>query len=168
MPRPISHPPRCLIMPLLWRRSQHQRYLCPHHTTHTSNSPPYMQKPNLILNVDGVIATCFVDLLRYSGAFTRLALLVACYSLVLLFLLPISSEEAQEYIEIGTLNGLFVLGRTIGNIGEPSTHTHTKHLIALYFSSSPGHYLDQKRLKQGLYRHPWDDIAYLQPDSNAA
>jgi len=27
-----------------------------------------------------------------------------------------------------------------------------------------GHYLDQKRLKQGLYRHPWDDIAYLNPD----
>lgn len=28
------------------------------------------------------------------------------------------SEEAQEYIEIGTLNGLFVLGRTMGFIGE--------------------------------------------------
>ena len=27
-----------------------------------------------------------------------------------------------------------------------------------------GHYLDQKRLKQGLYRHPWDDITYLHPD----
>ncbi|KAJ1839634.1 ATP citrate lyase subunit 1, partial [Coemansia sp. RSA 486] len=26
-----------------------------------------------------------------------------------------------------------------------------------------GHYLDQKRLKQGLYRHPWDDISYLNP-----
>ena len=26
-------------------------------------------------------------------------------------------EEAQEYIEIGTLNGLFVLGRTVGFIG---------------------------------------------------
>lgn len=81
------------------------------------------KKPNLILNVDGVIATSFVDLLRHSGAFT--------------------SEEAQEYIEIGTLNGLFVLGRTIGFIG---------------------HYLDQRRLKQGLYRHPWDDISYLTPE----
>ena len=30
-----------------------------------------LQKPNLILNVDGVIATSFVDLLRHSGAFTR-------------------------------------------------------------------------------------------------
>ncbi|KAJ2036300.1 ATP citrate lyase subunit 1, partial [Coemansia sp. RSA 2337] len=46
------------------------------------------------------------------------------------------------YARIGTLNGLFVLGRSIGFIG---------------------HYLDQKRLKQGLYRHPWDDISYLNP-----
>ena len=28
-----------------------------------------------------------------------------------------------------------------------------------------GHYLDQKRLKQGLYRHPWDDISYVLPES---
>ena len=42
---------------------------------------------------------------------------------------------------IGVMNGLFVLGRTIGLIG---------------------HVLDQKRLKQPLYRHPWDDIAYLE------
>ncbi len=27
-----------------------------------------------------------------------------------------------------------------------------------------GHYLDQKRLKQGLYRHPWDDISYMIPE----
>lgn len=81
------------------------------------------KKPNLILNVDGVIACSFVDLLRHSGSFTR--------------------EEATEYIEIGSLNGLFVLGRTIGFIG---------------------HYLDQRRLKQGLYRHPWDDISYLSPE----
>ncbi|KAB7494147.1 ATP-citrate synthase [Armadillidium nasatum] len=77
------------------------------------------KKPNLILNVDGVIGVSFVDLLRHSGVFTR--------------------EEADEYISIGTINGLFVLGRSIGFIG---------------------HHLDQKRLKQGLYRHPWDDISY--------
>lgn len=29
------------------------------------------KKPNLILNVDGVIATCFVDMLRNCGSFTR-------------------------------------------------------------------------------------------------
>lgn len=49
-------------------------------------------------------------------------------------------QEAEEYVSIGTLNGLFVFGRTCGFIG---------------------HYLDQKRLKQGLYRHPWDDISYI-------
>ena len=27
-----------------------------------------------------------------------------------------------------------------------------------------GHYMDQKRLKQGLYRHPWDDISYVLPE----
>lgn len=58
------------------------------------------QKPNLILNVDGLIGAAVVDLLRCSGCFT--------------------TEEAQEYIEIGALNGLFVLGRTVGFIGEAS------------------------------------------------
>ncbi|OAD55728.1 ATP-citrate synthase [Eufriesea mexicana] len=81
------------------------------------------KKPNLILNVDGIIACAFVDMLRNSGSFIR--------------------EEAQEYIEIGAINSLFVLGRSIGFIG---------------------HYMDQKRLKQGLYRHPWDDISYVLPE----
>jgi len=52
-----------------------------------------------------------------------------------------TSAEVQDYLDIGVMNGLFVLGRTIGLIG---------------------HVLDQKRLKQPLYRHPWDDIAYLE------
>ena len=41
-------------------------------------------------------------------------------------------EEASEYIEIGSLNGLFVLGRTIGFIGKQSiniTHTITLYII---------------------------------------
>ncbi|KAA3677397.1 ATP citrate (pro-S)-lyase, partial [Paragonimus westermani] len=80
------------------------------------------KRPNLILNVDGMIGVAMVDLLRHCGHFTR--------------------EEADEYMSIGTLNGLFVLGRSIGFIG---------------------HYLDQKRLHQGLYRHPWEDISYLIP-----
>ncbi|KAJ6096413.1 hypothetical protein N7486_007159 [Penicillium sp. IBT 16267x] len=80
------------------------------------------KKDNLILNVDGCVAVCFIDLLRNCGAFTP--------------------EEAEDYIRMGVLNGLFVLGRSIG-------------LIA--------HYLDQKRLRTGLYRHPWDDITYLLP-----
>ncbi|RWS26815.1 ATP-citrate synthase-like protein, partial [Leptotrombidium deliense] len=85
------------------------------------------KKPNLILNVDGMIGVAIVDLLYHSGCFTP--------------------EEAQEYIEIGALNGLFVLGRSIGFIG---------------------HFLDQKRLKQGLYRHPWDDISYVLPETQFA
>lgn len=76
------------------------------------------KRDNLILNVDGCIGICFVDLLRNE----------------------MPKEEADEYIRMGALNGLFVLGRSIGLIG---------------------HYLDQKRLRQGLYRHPWDDIAFL-------
>jgi len=79
------------------------------------------KKANLILNVDGCIAVCFVDMIRSCGAF--------------------SQDEGTELIRNGCLNGLFVLGRSIGFIG---------------------HHLDQKRLKQGLYRHPWDDISYLE------
>ena len=70
------------------------------------------KKATLILNVDGCIAACFVDLLRDCGAFDR--------------------AEADELIANGCLNGLFVTGRTIGFIG---------------------HFIDQKRLKQGLYRY---------------
>ncbi len=51
-----------------------------------------------------------------------------------------SLEEANEYIKIGVLNGLFVLGRSVGLIG---------------------HFIDQNRLKQGLYRHPTEDISYI-------
>ena len=45
--------------------------------------------------------------------------------------------EIQDIVKIGYLNGLFVLARSIGLIG---------------------HALDQKRLQQGLYRHPWDEV----------
>jgi ATP citrate (pro-S)-lyase len=76
------------------------------------------KRNNLILNVDGCIGVAFADMLRSE----------------------MPRDEADMYIELGALNGLFVLGRTIGLIG---------------------HHLDQKRLKQGLYRHPWDDIAYM-------
>jgi len=76
------------------------------------------KRGTLILNVDGCIGICFVDLLRSE----------------------FSKKEADEYITMGALNGLFVLGRSIGFMG---------------------HHLDQKRLKQGLYRHPWEDIAYM-------
>ena len=76
------------------------------------------KKDNLILNVDGCIGICFVDMLRNE----------------------MPKTEADEYFKMGALNGLFVVGRTIG---------------------MTAHFLDQKRLKQGLYRHPWDDITYM-------
>jgi len=81
------------------------------------------KKNTLILNVDGTIGCAFVDLLRGCGAFTR--------------------KEADNFVKYGCLNGLFVLGRSIGLIG---------------------HYLDQVRLNQPLYRHPWDDISYISDD----
>ncbi|MFH1530918.1 MAG: citrate/2-methylcitrate synthase [Pseudomonadota bacterium] len=51
-----------------------------------------------------------------------------------------SKAEIDEVLSMEGLNALFVLGRTIGMMG---------------------HVFDQKRLKQPLYRHPWDDILYI-------
>ncbi len=48
--------------------------------------------------------------------------------------------EIADIVKIGYLNGLFVLARSIGLIG---------------------HALDQKRLQQPLYRHPWDEVLYI-------
>jgi ATP-citrate lyase alpha-subunit len=80
------------------------------------------KKNSLILNVDGCIGILFVDILLSTGIY--------------------SDQEINEVIGIGTLNGIFVLGRTIGMIG---------------------HFLDQKRLDTRLYRHPWDDVLYMLP-----
>lgn len=79
------------------------------------------KKDTLILNVDGAIAVAMVDMLRDSGAFT--------------------AEEAQEYIDLKFLNGLFIVARSIGFVG---------------------HHLDQRRLRSALYRHPGEDIFYTQ------
>lgn len=38
-------------------------------------------------------------------------------------------EEAEEYVNIGTINGLFVLGRSMGFIGES-----VSYLLCVYFS----------------------------------
>jgi len=75
--------------------------------------------PNLVLNVDGCIGAAWLDLLAGCGRF--------------------SPAEAAQVVVVGTLNGLFVLARSIGLIG---------------------HALDQKRLGEGLYRHPWDSVLY--------
>lgn len=78
------------------------------------------KRGNLILNVDGCIGITFLDFMKSSGLF--------------------APEEMDQILDLGYLNALFVLGRSIGFIG---------------------HALDQYRLKQGLYRHPWDDILYM-------
>lgn len=48
-------------------------------------------------------------------------------------------KTIEMYIDADLFNGLFVAARTIGFIG---------------------HHIDQKRLRHGLYRTPWDMINY--------
>lgn len=79
------------------------------------------KKDTLILNVDGAIGVLSVDMMYGLGW---------------------DEERIQSVVDSGGLNGLFLLGRTIGMIG---------------------HYMDQNRQKAGLYRHPWDDILYDLP-----
>ncbi len=76
------------------------------------------KKDNLILNVDGTIGILMVDMWRALGY---------------------SEDEINEFIESGTLNAFFIVGRSIGFIG---------------------HILDEKRLAMPMYRHPMDDILY--------
>ncbi len=76
------------------------------------------KRNNLILNVDGCIGITFLDLLEN---------------------LDYSPEEIEDVIYSEALNGLFVLGRSIGMMG---------------------HVFDQKRQRAGLYRQPWDEILF--------
>ncbi len=76
------------------------------------------KKENLILNVDGTIGILMVDMWRALGY---------------------AESEIDEFIESGTLNAFFIVGRSIGFIG---------------------HILDEKRLAMPMYRHPMDDILY--------
>ncbi len=65
---------------------------------------------------------------------------IAVVFLDLLTEAKLTEAEIHSIVDAGTLNAIFALGRSIGIIG---------------------HILDQKRLNEGLYRHPWDDIMYL-------
>ncbi len=76
------------------------------------------KRNNLILNVDGCIGITFLDLLEN---------------------LDFTQEEIEDVIYSEALNGLFVLGRSIGMMG---------------------HVFDQKRQRAGLYRQPWDEILF--------
>lgn len=80
------------------------------------------KRDNLILNVDGCIGILCCDMWRSLGH---------------------SPAEVREFVALGALNGLFVLGRSIGLMG---------------------HIMDQKRLKTGLWRQPYEDILYMMPD----
>jgi ATP-citrate lyase alpha-subunit len=79
------------------------------------------KKGNLILNVDGAVGVLMVDMWRGLGY---------------------NEEEIECFIDSGTLNAFFVLGRSIGFIG---------------------HILDEKRLNMPMYRHPFNDILYDVP-----
>ena len=78
------------------------------------------KKGNLILNVDGAIGTSFIDMLVATGCF--------------------EDKEIQRFVDLGILNGLFLVGSCMGMVG---------------------HFMDQGNLEQSLYRHPWDDITYM-------
>lgn len=65
---------------------------------------------------------------------------IACSMIDCFRALKYTDTQINEIIENCLLNGFFVLGRTIGFIG---------------------HYYDQKRLKQGLYRVPSKDVKYI-------
>jgi len=78
------------------------------------------KKANLILNVDGYIATMLLDIFTQEW---------------------FSQQEIRQYIDIGIGNAFFLFARSIGFIG---------------------HAIDQKRLGEGLYRTPWEDILYLE------
>lgn len=64
----------------------------------------------------------------------------ADFCFVMIMLSSAVQAEISDIVKIGYLNGLFVLARSIGLIG---------------------HTLDQKRLQQPLYRHPWDEVLYI-------
>lgn len=76
------------------------------------------KRANLILNVDWIIAACFLDIFESIW---------------------MNKEEINEYIEAWIFNAFFILARTTWFIW---------------------HIIDQKRLKEWLYRTSWDDILY--------
>lgn len=83
------------------------------------------KKHNLILNIDGLIAAAFCDVMAACGY---------------------SNTDIQDLIDTECLNGIFLLGRTVGFIG---------------------HYIEQKRLRQGLFRLTEEHVEYLDEDGDS-
>lgn len=54
-------------------------------------------------------------------------------------------EEAQEYVEMGALNALFVLGRSMGFIGE----FFSFQVFDLVISRKKGYYTDLQNVENG-------------------
>lgn len=77
------------------------------------------KKPNLILNVDWMIASLMLDIFKD---------------------LNMTDNEIKDYIEAWIFNWFFILARSIWFIW---------------------HIIDQKMLKEPLYRTDWEDIFYL-------
>ena len=50
-------------------------------------------------------------------------------------------EEADEFVSIGALNGLFVLGRSIGFIGKKIRHFFPIFVIAVIVTFTAHHYI---------------------------
>ena len=88
---------------------------------------------NFALNIEKI------TLEKKSNLILNVDWLIAALLLDLFTDLGFSNEEILDYIEAGIFNAFFILARTTGFIW---------------------HILDQKRLKEWLFRTPWEDILY--------
>ena len=81
-----------------------------------------------------------ITLLKRNNLILNVDGFIACSLVDAMLNSEFTNNEIQQILSDGLFNGFFVLGRTIGLIG---------------------HWNDQNRLKQGLYRVPKKDIKYI-------
>ena len=94
---------------------------------------PVKKHINFALNVEKI------TLEKKSNLILNVDWMIAALLLDLFVDLWFSNEEILDYIDAWIFNAFFILARTTGFIG---------------------HILDQKRLKEWLFRTPWEDILY--------